>query len=283
VRIIGLVVNMEKKQAGKLAREIIDWLESRGCRVFLKTDVAVALGNIELGVDFDQLVRKAECLLVLGGDGTLLSYARVAAPAGIPILGVNMGRLGFLTELEKPDVFSALEDLLEGRYKVEKRMMLEAEVLREKKVAFLATGLNDAVVTKGAFARIVTLSTYVDDMFMGTFRADGIIVASPTGSTAYSLSAGGPLIVPELELMVMTPICPHTLSARPTVIPPDSTVRLEIISKQEVMLTMDGQHGFKLQQYDKILIRKSPYSAKFIRINNRNFYKIIREKLEGKA
>lgn len=281
MRVIGLVANMEKRRAGKMAGEIISWLESRGCKVLLKPCTAGVLARSELGVECGTLVREAECLIVLGGDGTLLNYTRIAAPAGTPILGINLGRLGFLTELEVPDVFNALEDLLKGLYTIEKRMMLKAEVLRENQTAVVTTGLNDVVVTKGAFARIVTLSAYVDNMFMGTFRADGIIVASPTGSTAYSLSAGGPLVVPELELMVLTPICPHTLSARPTVIPPNSTIRLEIMSKpEEVMLTMDGQHGFKLQQHDRILVRKSPYSAKFIRIKNRNFYEIIREKLE---
>ncbi|MGQ9824438.1 MAG: NAD(+)/NADH kinase, partial [Desulfotomaculales bacterium] len=224
--------------------------------------------------------READCLVVVGGDGTLLGSARKAAPQGIPILGVNIGRIGFLTEIDAPDLFSALDRLLAGEYRIDARMMLEARVYRQGKCIEQSIALNDAVVTKGAFARLIFLETFVGDEYVATYPADGLIVATPTGSTAYSLSAGGPLVSPEVDLMLVTPICPHSLWARPLVIKADRKVRINVNSqKEEVMLTMDGQHGFRLEERDVVVVTRSSFQARFIRIKNKSFYYLLRKKL----
>ncbi|MBC7104716.1 MAG: NAD(+)/NADH kinase, partial [Firmicutes bacterium] len=224
--------------------------------------------------------------------------------------GVNVGQLGFLTEVEAAEVLPGLARVLQGNYVVEERMMLQATVERggepgprppERGVevhreggpggdpcpgpqavgAEIYTALNDAVITKGAFARLIHLETYVDGEYVETYSADGLIVATPTGSTAYSLSAGGPLVAPELELMLITPICPHTLAARPLVIPAASTVRVvpRAVSG-EVMLTMDGQYGRHLAPGDRVLVRRAPFGVRFVRLDHRSFYRVLREKLK---
>ncbi|MBE3584679.1 NAD(+)/NADH kinase [Desulfofundulus thermocisternus] len=280
MRNIGLVVNLGKQEVAPLVEQIIDWLTARGCRVVMAHDTASALGHSEMGLPREQLVQIAEVMLVLGGDGTLLRCAREAAPRGIPLLGINFGHLGFLTEIDAPELWPGLEKLLAGRYSVEERMMLEARVLRGGQMVQQVTGLNDAVITKGAFARLIFLETYVDEQLVTTYPADGLIVATPTGSTAYSLSAGGPLVTPELDLMVVTPICPHSLWARPLVIKATSQVKVIIRSKLgEVMLTVDGQQGYKLEFNDMVLIRQSAHRARLIRLKKRSFFYLLRQKL----
>lgn len=243
--------------------------------------------NVEPGVrpvtycSRQEMVQRADCLIVLGGDGTLLYSARLAAPYGVPIFGINLGHLGFLTEVDIPNLQEALASLLAGNFTVEERMMLEAGVVGENCVYKPMTALNDAVITKGAFARLIALDILVDGQRYSTFHADGVIISTPTGSTAYSLSAGGPLVVPSLELMVITPICPHALWGRPLVIAPDSAVSVTLLSRQgEVMLTMDGQHGISLQQGDTVRVRKTAHSARFIKLSNRTFFDILKEKLQ---
>ncbi|SHJ30008.1 NAD(+)/NADH kinase [Desulfofundulus thermosubterraneus] len=280
MKTIGLVVNLGKQKVAPLVEQIIDWLTVRRCRVVMALDTATALGRPELGLPREQLVEEAEIVLVLGGDGTLLRCARETAPRGTPLLGINFGHLGFLTEIDVPELWSGLEKLLAGRYTVEERMMLEARVIREGLTLERVIGLNDAVITKGAFARLIFLETYVNDDFVTTYPADGLIVATPTGSTAYSLSAGGPLVTPELDLMVVTPICPHSLWARPLVINAASRVRVVVRSKQgEVMLTVDGQQGCKLEFNDTVLIQQAGHRARLIRLKNRSFFYLLRQKL----
>jgi len=275
---IGLIANLEKANIRNLIKKCINWLQTHGCRPLLAPPAAFALGLPEYAAE--ELTAEAECLIVLGGDGTLLNSARQAAPAGLPLLGINMGRMGFLTEVDAPELFFALEKLLQGEYRVEGRMMLEARVFRGGKLIECSSALNDAVVTKGAFARLIFLETFVNNEYVTTYPADGLIVASPTGSTAYSLSAGGPLVSPEQELMLITPICPHSFWARPLVIGADREVRVNVNSQnEEVMLTMDGQYGFRLEQNDAVVITRAPFAAKFIRLKNRSFYYLLRKKL----
>jgi NAD+ kinase len=277
----GLVLNLEKEGIRKMVGQIVHWLEDRGCEVLINEDNARPLGLDRLGVSQGQLVKRAQCMMVLGGDGTLLRTARKVAGAGTPIIGVNLGHLGFLTEVDIPDIFPALEKLLEGQYHIEERMMLEALVYRRGKIVERSVGLNDAVITKGAFARLILLEAYVNDEYINTYPADGLIIASPTGSTAYSLSAGGPLVTPDLDLMLLTPICPHSLWARPVVIAPGGMIKVKILSSRgEVMLTMDGQHGFSLLQEDHVVVRRSPQKARFLRLKGRNFFEVFRKKLK---
>ncbi len=280
MKTIGLVVNLDKQRVAHLVEQIVDWLTARGCRVVMTLNAAAALGRPALGIPRERLVEEAEILLVLGGDGTLLRSARDSAPRGIPLLGINLGHLGFLTEIDVPELLPGLEKLLSGQYTIEERMMLEARVIRQGSTVERVIGLNDAVITKGAFARLIFLETYVNDDFVSTYPADGLIVATPTGSTAYSLSAGGPLVTPELDLMVVTPICPHSLWARPLVINAASRVRVIIRSKQgEIMLTVDGQQGCKLQFNDTVLIQQSTHRTRLIRLKNRSFFYLLRQKL----
>lgn len=278
---IGLLSNLEKDRIAPLVDEICSWLGNQGITLLKDEKSACGTTPGTLVCTRQEMVERADCLIVLGGDGTLLHSARLAAPFGVPIFGVNLGRLGFLTEVDIPHIHLALERLLTGQYTIEERMMLEAGVIREGQPYEPVTGLNDAVITKGGFARLIVLDTFVDGQHYNTYHADGVIVATPTGSTAYSLSAGGPLVVPDLDLMVVTPICPHALWARPLVIAAGSEVRVTLLSRQgEVMLTMDGQHGMRLTYGDIVKVRRAEHRAKFIKLNNRTFFNILREKLK---
>lgn len=284
MNVIGLMVNLKKKGVVCLVGEIVRWLENRGCKVLVEKAAAGAIGLARLGTAPKSLVEQAECVIVLGGDGTLLRTTRKFALAGTPIIGVNLGHLGFLTEIDLPEVLPALEKLLSGQYIIDERMMLEAQVYRDGQVVEQFVGLNDAVITKGAFARLITLETYVNEQYVNTYPADGLIIASPTGSTAYSLSAGGPLVTPDLDLMLITPICPHTLWARPLVVGPESVIKVVVLSSQgEVKLTMDGQHGFRLLQHDQVVLNRAPGKAKFIRLQGRGFFDVLRKKLKEES
>lgn len=278
MKTIGLVVNLAKKNTYVLVRQTIDWLTVNHCKPLLEPPAAQTLGFPEYATE--ELNKEAECLIVLGGDGTLLNHARRAAPAGIPLLGINTGRIGFLTEVEAPELSFALEKLFHDEYYIDRRMMLEARVYRQGRLVEHSIALNDAVITKGSFARLIFLETFVDEEYVTTYPADGLIIATPTGSTAYSLSAGGPLVSPELELMLVTPICPHSLWVRPLVIGADREVKINVHSqKEEVMLTMDGQYGFRLEQNDTVTVSRAACQAKFIRLKNRSFFSLLRKKL----
>lgn len=278
---IGLVVNPEKNQVISLVREIITWFEKNEKKILLPKECAVELGRPDLACAEEDWAVSIDCAIVLGGDGTLLNTARSIAIAGVPLFGINLGQLGFLTEVEVKDTVPALEKLVAGEYLVEERMMLQASVRRGGEVSQKFICLNDAVITKGAFARLIRLKAYVNDEYVETYPADGLIVSTPTGSTAYSLSAGGPLVAPDMELMIMTPVCPHTLYARPLVIDGSNIVKVVILSEQgEIMLTLDGQYGFSLQPGDEVIIEKAPYKTKLLKLNRRSFYEILREKLK---
>lgn len=277
---VGLVINVEKEKVSGLIDKILKWLHRNGVGVMMNRQASQILDRPEFYSSMEEITNICGCILVLGGDGTMLNTARIAAPSGIPLLGINLGRLGFLSELDIPDVIPGLEKLVNGDFRIEERMMLKSEVIRRGKLMETATALNDAVITKGAFARLIRLKTDIDGEDIGTYPADGIIVASPTGSTAYSLSAGGPVVTPEMELMLITPICPHSLWARPLVISSRSQVEVKLLSDNaEVMLTMDGQHAFRLEKNDSVVITRAPHRARFIRLNSRSFYSVLHSKL----
>lgn len=277
---IGIVINLQKKGVTELIANIVPWLEDRGRTVFIERETAAAVGFDRLGVPIEVLRKQAECVLVLGGDGTLLRASRELAAAEKPIIGINLGYLGFLAEIDIPDVFPALEKLLAGQYDIEECMMLEALVCRGNEIVERTLGLNDAVITNFAFSRLLRLETYVNDEYVHTYPANGLIIASPTGSTAYSLSAGGPVVTPDLELMLITPICPHSLWARPLAVAPESTIKVNIpLGQEEVMLTMDGQNRYPLLPSDQVLIRKAAQSAHFLRLRERGFFRLLRRKL----
>lgn len=278
----GLVINLNKKGVRKLVRKITEQLTGRGCTVLIEEDIAAQLDLPQFGVQRSQLYELAECIIVFGGDGTLLGTARNIAIAGTgtPIIGINLGHMGFLTEIDVPEALPALEKLLNGEYYIEERMMLQAHVYRQNRMVERLVGLNDAVITNGAFARIIHLQAYVDDEYINNYPSDGLIIATPTGSTAYSLSAGGPLSTPNLELMMLTPICPHALWARTLLIAPGSIVKIVVPSSRgEVMLTMDGQQSISLCRDDQILISRFPQKTRLVRLRKRAFFEILRKKL----
>ena len=278
---IGFIVNMKKESAPQIAKQVINWLIENDMEVYLTDKTANALSFSNHGVKPEDLFSMSDCILVLGGDGTLLNVARIIAGKNIPLLGINLGQLGFLTELEVDKIIYGLEELKMGHFHIEERMMLESYVYRDGKEVGNFHALNDMVITKGAFARMIEVAAYVDDEFLTNYPADGLIIASPTGSTAYSLSAGGPIVSPDLDVILITPICPHTLYARPVVISHDQSVKVILLSGTgEVMLTVDGQDGFHLKAQDEIIVKKSSMKTKLIKLRNRSFYDVLREKLK---
>ncbi|KXG78153.1 NAD kinase [Fervidicola ferrireducens] len=277
---IGLFLNLCKNNALSVATSLVQWLKENNYDVFTESSIVNKLGLPVESNNLEELAKNIELAITLGGDGTLLNVARKLAPYDIPILGINLGHLGFLTEIEVPDLYSDLELLKRGKFYIDKRMMIEAKVFREEKFVKNFLALNDVVVTKGPFARLIRLKTSVNNAYVDTFNADGLIIATPTGSTAYSLSAGGPLVDPNVEVLLLTPICPHTLQNRSMIISPNDSITVQVVAEhQEIMLTADGQLGYRLQPYDKVVVKKSQYYAKLVRIKSRSFYDILRKKL----
>jgi len=268
-------------EARKAARKLASWLEARRKKVFIDAETAAAI-NMP-GHDRTEIAALAEMLIVLGGDGTLLSASRLVADAhrDVPIFGVNLGSLGFMAEVSLDELYDNLEKAIAGRLETEDRMLLSASVLRGGKRVALYRVLNDAVINKGALARMMELKISVNDGHLTTLRADGLIVATPTGSTAYSLSAGGPIIHPTIHCFVVTPICPHTLSNRPIALPDTVKVAVCLMSQSEdVTLTLDGQIGFSLVPHDVVEIKKSRFKMRMIKHPVKSYYEILRTKLK---
>ena len=280
MRAIGVMPNLEKRDALSLTRDLVRALEERGLAVRVPPGVAAALGRADLGGQPPEWLPAVDFVIVLGGDGTLLGAAKTISPHGRPILGVNLGHLGFLTEIEASELFGALPQFVEGRFVIEERKMLEAQVVREGRPVRRFAALNDAVVTKGPFARLIRLDTFVDETFVAGYPADGLIVSTPTGSTAYSLSAGGPVVNPNLDVLIVTPICPHTFYARSIVVSKDEVIRIRIHAEhRDSMLTLDGQEGYSLKPGDQLVIRSSPEVVRLMRRPGWSFYEVLRRKL----
>jgi len=280
VKAVGIV---GKKRMGKVVQtacELFHWLEARGVECVLEEDLATASEMIPRAPR-EELARGVDLLVVLGGDGTLLSAARLVAESGVPILGVNAGGLGFLTEVALDELYQVMELVLKGKTTVIKRAMLEATVLRGGEEVTRHHVLNDVVVNKGALARIIDLETHIDDHYLTTFKADGLIISSPAGSTAYNLSAGGPIVHPSLGCIILTPICPHTLTNRPLILPEDRTIGVSVGSVDgEVFLTFDGQVGYRVEEGDHLRVRTSPHKVSLIKSPHRTFYEVLRSKLK---
>jgi NAD+ kinase len=280
---IGLLVNTSR-MAGqpqgldRLARTV-EALERRGARVRLNVDGAHAVGRPDLGVSDAVLVDEGELLVVLGGDGTILSAARLAA-GRVPIFGVNLGGFGFLAEAQLTDLPDAAEAVLGGAYVLDVRAMLEAELVGRGGPQPRRLALNDVVVTKTGVARIVRVTTWVNGEHLATYPADGVIVATPTGSTAYSLSAGGPIVHPQVDVLIVTPICPHMLTARPVVVSGDAAVTVELAAgAEDVRVSVDGQESFPLAAGDRVTVRRAAVRTRLVRLRPPSFYSILRTKL----
>ena len=275
---VGLVARGgDSPEARRTTLELADWLRRRGLEVSLDKEslsYASDAGWAEYrpGEPYDLVV-------VLGGDGTLLSVARSVYP-NVPILGVNLGRLGFLTELSRAELYPSLVRLLAGQYELEERSLFDVSVVRGKKVRDRFRAFNDAVITKSALAQIIELELRVDGSLMARYRSDGLIISTPNGSTAYNLSAGGPIVYPALPVAVLTPICPHTLSMRPIVVPDSKAVQVILHTRStEVYLTVDGQEGVEIDHRDIVEVKRSATTAQLVRLNPRTFYDNLRNRL----
>ncbi|GAB7386840.1 NAD(+)/NADH kinase [Bacillaceae bacterium] len=280
MKTIGLAVNKGKPNAWLVAKQLVFLLEEKGAKIFLEPDVADQLGRVDLALPLKDFPGRVEIVFVLGGDGTLLGFAREFAPFKIPILGINLGNLGFLSEAEPDDLPHAVDRILNGEYYVEERMMLEAEVVRKGKRLKRFTALNDVGIGKGSLSRIISCTVYVDDLYLSTYSGDGIIISTPTGSTAYSLSAGGPIVAPHINVILLTPVAPHALTARPIVLSADEEIRvITEATHRDLGLTVDGQLGFKLELGDEIIVRRSPHITFLIKWKERNFFATVRKKL----
>lgn len=278
---IGVISRPRRSSLSAVVPPLLQWLESRGLRVFYDVETACAVPNAPTGLTREEVADKSEILLVLGGDGTLLAAARVAASRGIPILPVNMGSLGFLTSFTVEELYPALEETLAGRSSMSARVMLQVQLVRGATVIDQQHVLNDAVVNKSALARMIELELSIDGDFVCRYRADGLIVATPTGSTAYSLSAGGPIVHPSVEAIVITPICPHTLTDRPVVIRDSSCIEVKLAgSAESAFLTLDGQKGIPMEAEDCIRIQRSPECLKLIQPPQKSYFEILRNKLK---
>jgi NAD+ kinase len=263
----------------RIAEELSAWLRSRKVQVRLDTKTSHALGRKD-GVPPGTLPRGTDLVVVAGGDGTLLSVARVAGPQGVPVLGVNFGGLGFLTEVQPEELYDALERVLRGEYSIEERDALRVRFRRGRKLLGTYALLNDAVVTKTALARMLVIEVRIDKELVATYTSDGLIVATPTGSTAYNLSAGGPLLDPRMSAFVIAPICPHAMSFRPVVVPGRVTIEVTLRSKTEdAYLTLDGQVGFPMRQLDTLFIDRHPSPVRLVRVARRGFFEILQRKL----
>lgn len=265
--------------------ELTTWLAQRGIAPLGGPEIERARIEQQTGcaveeVAAEKLAASVDLILVLGGDGTMIAAARLMGDSEVPVLGVNYGGLGYLAEFRIEELYAALESILAGDYRLDRREMLEVELLRGDEQVTRNRVLNDVVINKSALARIIEIEAYLSQQFVNSFRADGLIVSTPTGSTAYNLSAGGPVIFPSMNAVVITPICPFTLSNRPIVVPDDAVIELRLKTAQEdVALTLDGQVGFPLKVEDRVVIRKSQTAFNLVQPANRNYFDVLRDKL----
>jgi NAD+ kinase len=278
---IGIISRPRRSNLAVVVPPLLKWLEAHGIQTLLDEETASCLPNGSKGENRTRVADASQLLLVLGGDGTMLAAARLAAPRGIPILPINMGSLGFLTSFTLQELHPALDDTLEGRFSLSERVMIRAELHRAGKVIDDQQVLNEVVINKGALARMIEVELSIDADFVCRYRADGLIVASPTGSTAYSLSAGGPIVHPAVESFVITPICPHTLSDRPLVVRDTSSVDMRLSGDTEsVFLTLDGQRGIPLQPTDLVRVSRAKQLLKLIQPPKKSYFEILRNKLK---
>lgn len=279
VKQVGIVSKPAIKQAAQILPALIEWLAARSIAVRYDVQTGLYL-SMDGGVDRKSVPDGCQLLIVLGGDGTLLSAARAIAGREIPIFAVNLGGLGFLTSITLDELYPELERALHAELRIADRKMLHCELWRDGRMVSEHEALNDVVLTKASLARMIELDTHVDEHFVCTYKADGLIVSTPTGSTAYSLSAGGPIVFPKVEALCITPICPHTLTNRPVLVPDDSVIQIISLAESETAyLTIDGQVGVPLERGDRVMCRSSDRTVQLIRPPRMMFFDVLREKL----
>lgn len=278
---ILILPNPLKPLALDFTAKLVGFLSERALEPVLEKEISQKLGLPTFGKTEEELWDDLDLVLVLGGDGSMLNAARRVYPLQIPLLGVNLGHLGFLTRVESNKLESALDDLCNGKYQLEERAMLEAEVIRAGSVISKLVGLNDLVVAKSSFARMIRLETWIDDEYFTTYPADGLIVSTATGSTAYSLSAGGPILDPRIPALLVTPICAHSLYARPLVLSKEARVKVIIdASHTDLNLTADGQCGVPLQPGDEIQFYQAPNVTRLLRFENQGLFEVLKSRLK---
>ena len=277
---IGIFVKAQDSAMAK-AKELEAWLKAQGIEVVCKQNIPAPITSKECLVEnIQKAPEDLSCVVVLGGDGTFLSAVRWIQDTGVPVLGMNLGAFGFLTESSVEHLFPVMEGIAEGAFTTEERILLTAKVLQKDVQLVSQNVLNDVVINKDALARTVHIRTYIDDDYLTTYKADGLIVATPTGSTAYTLSAGGPIIYPTLNTIIMTPICPFTLTVRPLVLPDTATIRIGMEEQDApVFLTFDGQVGLHVTHEDAIIIEKAPHTIRMLRPTDLHYYHVLKEKL----
>lgn len=280
IKCVGVVIKPNHKEAWATAGDLAAWLGKRNINLIGKTHGEDEKCGIKT-VETEEFQTQSDLIVVLGGDGTMISTARLTGNREVLVLGINYGSLGYLTDFRIEEMFPALEMILAGEYEIDRRVMLDVEHFREDKKLAEGRVLNDVVVNKSALARIIEIEVNLNNLYVNSFRADGLIVATPTGSTAYNLSAGGPILYPSMNAVVLTPICPFTLTNRPIVVPDEDEIEIKLKNDIEgVVLTLDGQIGFPIIAKDKVLIRKSATTFNLVQPPNRNYFDVLRNKLK---
>jgi NAD+ kinase len=286
VRRVGVLVKPNQPEALKTICRLVEWCAGHQIKVvggprFQRERIEAETGCVVETVNHEELVRGVDLIVVLGGDGTMIGAARMVGESETPVLGVNFGTLGYLADFTVEDMLPALEAVLAGEYTLDRRLMLAATIFRGGEQLMHDRVLNDVVISKSALARIIEIEAWVDGKYVNRFRADGLIISTPTGSTAYNLSAGGPVIYPSMNAVVITPICPHTLSNRPLVVPDDAEFELVLkTQREEVALTLDGQVGMPLEYEDRVRVRKSRTGFNLIQSPTLNYFDVLRNKLK---
>jgi NAD+ kinase len=276
---VGLIVHTDKPDALRFTREAVEWLRTHALQPYLEPEIASALGMPQYQCD-EATLCGSDLLIAVGGDGTILRASHLAAPRGIPILGVHLGRFGFIAQIRPHDLHTAMARVLAGDYTVEKRLMVRAIAYRGQQPICDALALNEVVVTKGAVARMITLQTFVNETFLATYAADGVVVATPTGSTAYSLSAGGAIVDPACEVLLLTPICAHTLSARPLILPAEKQVKVVVTADDgDFHLQADGGETVRLRSGDTVHVSRAQERTHLIVFDPDEFYTKLRDRL----
>lgn len=275
---VGIFAKKNEPKAIEAIENLLKLLKGKKAKFFIESDAASILKT--KGYSRDKIPGNSDIIFAFGGDGTLLGTARLVGDLGVPIVGVNLGGLGFITELAKDEVSRNIDMIFSDECVFEERIMLLADVYRGKKKLFRQNALNDVVLNKSALSRMFEIDININSQYVTTFRADGLIISTPTGSTAHSLSAGGPILYPTLETFVVTPICPHTLTSRPIVLPDTFIMNLSIKSGADVYLTADGQEGYPIEVKDRIRIKKADYKTKFLVLHDRDYFKLLRTKLK---
>ena len=275
---IAVFPNISKRRAGEIVERIFNFYKNKDVRLVMPATEARQFRKEEYGLPCVERVH-IDMALSIGGDGTLLGVCRRFDDQGVPVCGINLGTLGFLADIEPRELESRLAKILAGQYRVERRLLLSGYVRNDLGEKFLGNAINDVVITKGGVARMLYLGLYVNQTHLMDYKADGIIVSSPTGSTAYSLSAGGPILNPNIRALLLTPICAHTFQMRPLIVNEDDEVLIKISAMQDVMVTLDGQVSYQIQPNDEVVVRKSKATAQIVKFDDKNYYDVLKAKM----